>query len=127
MCCQLSLCLSAVKMRSILLVVAALLAISDAASPPNLANTFIATGEAEVHTAEGTSIGGKCKRRYFFFFFFLQSHSSDGAFNPNKNAVTIARDQKNNMGLEEIEYGGTNQVAKMIQRYDQKKTYYVRG
>ena len=47
----------------------------------------------------------------------------------NKNAVTIARDQKNNMGLEEVEYGGTNQIAKMIQRYDldQKKTYYVRG
>ena len=46
-----------------------------------------------------------------------------------KNAVTIARDQKNNIGLEEIEYGGTNQIAKMIQRYDadQQKTYYVRG
>ena len=48
---------------------------------------------------------------------------------PTKKPVTIARDQKNNMGLEEVEYGGTTQSAKMIQRYDldQKKTYYVRG
>ena len=31
------------------------------------------------------------------------------------------------MGLEEINYGETNVIAKMIQRYDEKKTYYVRG
>ena len=31
------------------------------------------------------------------------------------------------MGIELVDYGGSTQVAKMIQRYDLKKTYYVRG
>ena len=112
-------------MRSILLVVAALLAFSDAVSPPNLADTFVATGEVEVHTAEGTAIGGKCKRKYWVDSMVMVVPLICW----NENAVTIARDQKNNMGLEEIEYGGTTQIAKMIQRYDkaQQKTYYVRG
>ena len=43
------------------------------------------------------------------------------------HTVTIGRNQKASMGIEEIEYGGTKQIAKMIQRYDMKKTYYVRG
>ena len=77
--CAVSSYLPTVKMSSILLVVAALLAFSDAAPPPtpNLAETFVATGEVEVHTAEGTSIGGKCKRKYFFYNVILvMAHSS---------------------------------------------------
>lgn len=54
------------KMTSLLLVLAAFLAFSEAVSPPNLADTFIATGEVEIHTAEGTSIGGKCKRCFLY-------------------------------------------------------------
>jgi hypothetical protein len=50
-------------MKSFLLVVAGLLAFSDAVSPPNPPDTFVATGEVEIHTAEGTAIGGKCKPR----------------------------------------------------------------
>ena len=52
---------SCAKMKS-LLVVVALLALSDALSPPNIKDTFVATGEVEIHTAAGTNIGGKCKR-----------------------------------------------------------------
>ena len=57
---------SCIKMKSILVV--ALLALSDAMSPPNIKDTFIATGEVEIHTAEGTTIGGKCERRHLFFY-----------------------------------------------------------
>ena len=45
----------------------------------------------------------------------------------HSKTVTIARDQKGNRGLEEIEYGGMDQIAKMLLRYDQNLTYYVRG
>ena len=44
-----------------ILVLASIIALSTSASPPNLAESFTATGEVEIHTAEGTAIGGKCE------------------------------------------------------------------
>ena len=46
------------------LLLASFVTVSIAVSPPNLAVSFVATGEVEVHTAKGTAIGGKCKLMY---------------------------------------------------------------
>ena len=50
-------------MAAVLLLLASLVTVSVTVSPPNIADTFVATGEVEIHTAEGTSIGGSCKKK----------------------------------------------------------------
>ena len=51
-------------MSAALLVLVSFLVASVAGDPPkpSPSGSFTATGEVEVHSAEGTSIGGTCKR-----------------------------------------------------------------
>ena len=61
------------KMAGVLILVLASMAVFSATAssprlaPPNIPDSFTATGEVEIHTAEGTEIGAKCK----LFFLLL--------------------------------------------------------
>ena len=87
---------------------------------PTLPETFVASGEVEVHQADFTGFG-ECK-------FYLRSKLLSWHSWPYI-VVEIARNEAAQMGLEKENYNGVgrDEVSDALYRYDMNKTYYLRG
>lgn len=102
-------------------VIACLLAVAVAQTParPVFPETFYASGEVELHVAEETRFG-KCECKNFNMCRASTVLTWIGF------AVNMARDPLKLMGVESNNFDG-GEVEEMLQRYDQKNTYYIRS